>query len=115
MPNMEGSVSEQAAPIAQEEKVLTANELFGYKSDISKEDAIRKRPVPIYENVRNRTWMSQELSIYSNSEYAYAIFPIEIGLFWDRWGRQIAESKALSMIFTILTHCPNTTPISNFL
>ena len=55
--------------------------------------------------------MSKDLERYSNSEYVYAIFPIAIALFWGKGGRGIANSKPLSMIFAILTHCLNTTAV----
>ena len=53
IPDMEASVSEQAAPIVPA-PVLTANEVSGYRTCMSKEDAIQKLPSPISENVRNR-------------------------------------------------------------
>ena len=51
--DMEVSVSEQAAPIAQV-PVLTANEVSGYRTCMSQEDAIQQCLVTISENGRNR-------------------------------------------------------------
>ena len=49
--NIEGSVSEQAAPIVIEgEKVLTANEMFGYRTSTPKADGGRKCTSPISGN-----------------------------------------------------------------
>ena len=45
IPDMEVSVSEQAAPIVHV-PVLTANEVSGYRTCMSEEDAIRKRLPP---------------------------------------------------------------------
>ena len=86
IPDMEASVFEQAAPIVTV-PVLTANEVSGYRTCTSKEDAIRKRIAAISENAQNRILMSQELSIYANSEYVYAIFSIAIALFLDKGSR----------------------------
>ena len=72
IPHMEGSVSEQASPIAQE-KGKSANEMSGYRTCISIEGAMRKFLAPTSENARCRIRMSQELSSYSNSEFVYAM------------------------------------------
>ena len=77
IPDMEVSMSEQSATIAPVPG-LTPNEVSRWRTCMSKEDAIQKRLAPISENVRNRILMSQELSIYSNSDYVYAIFPIAV-------------------------------------
>ena len=76
-------MSEQPSPmVLKEEKTLSANEVSGYMQSMFPEDAIRKCLSPISENARSRILMSQELSVYSNSEFVYAIFPIAISLFW---------------------------------
>ena len=111
IPHVEGSASEQAAPTAPE-KVLTANKFPGYRLYIPKVDAIRKCLAPIPDNARARIWMYQDLSLYPNSVYVYAIVSIAIALSWDKGGREIAESKPLSMICAILTHCLNTMDIN---
>ena len=77
IPHAEGPSSEQAAPPAPE-NVLTANELSGYRVSMALECAIGKWPAPISENTRTRISMSQDLSLYSNSDYFYAISPIAI-------------------------------------
>ena len=53
IPDMEASLSEQAAPIVQAVE-MSANEMYGYGTCMSKEDAIQKRLFPIDGNVRNR-------------------------------------------------------------
>ena len=78
------------------------------------EDEIRKCIAPISENARTRIWMSRGLSVYYNSEFACAIFPIAISLFWDKGGREIVEAEPLSTIFTILTHCLGKTSTNNY-
>ena len=108
-----GSVSEQASPMAPG-KAQAANELYGCENSMSLEGAIRKRIAPIAENARTRIWMSQDLRVYSNSEYAYAIFPISIDLLWGKGCREVSESDSLDMIFAILTHCLNTTATNNY-
>ena len=113
IPHGEGSVAEQASPMVAE-KVLTANEVSGYRASMALEDAIRKCLAPISENARDRIRMSLELSVYSNSKFAYAIFLIAISLFRGKGGREIGESKPLPMIFAILTHCLNKTAIRNY-
>ena len=114
IPRWEASVAGQASPPGPE-KALTANEVSGYRVSMGLECAFRKRLAPISENARSRISMSQELSAYSNSEFAYAIFPIAIDFFFlGQRGREIVESKPLSMIFTILTHCLNTKAINNY-
>ena len=57
---------------------------------------------------------SQDLTIYSNSEYVYAISPIDLALFWGKGGKEIANSEPLSTVFTILTHCLNKTAVKNY-
>ena len=111
IPHVEGPVSEQPSPMVSE-KAQSANDVSGYRTSMAIEDAIQKCLAPISENARTRIWMSQELSVYSNSEFAYAIFPIAIALFCDKGGREIAESEPLSMICAILTHCLNTMDIN---
>ena len=107
------SVSEQASPMAPG-KVQTANGLSGYKNSTALEDSIQKFLAPISVNARTRIWTAQDLSLYSNSEYLYAIFPIAIAVFWDRGGRAIVESEPLPLIFAILTHCLNKTATNNY-
>ena len=69
---------------------------------------------PHLGNARNQMRMCPELSIFSNSEYVYAIFPIAVALRWGKGGREITESEPLSVIFTTLTHCLNKTAVSNY-
>ena len=83
------SVSESQVEIPAPEK--SSNELDGYKVSMPKSDAVEKCIGPISENARNQIWMCPELSVFSNSEYAYAIFPIAIALFWEK-----AEAKFVS-------------------
>ena len=106
-------MSEQASPIVQETE-KSANEMYGYRTCMSIEGAIRKCLSPISENARNRSWMAQDLSVYSNTELVYAILPISIALSWGKGGRRIVESETMPMIFTILTHCVNTTATNNY-
>ena len=79
-------MSEQPSPLAPE-IVLTANEVSGYRTCMSKEDSIQKGLAPISENVRNRIRAPEELSVFSNSEFAYAIAPDAIAWFWGKGGR----------------------------
>ena len=58
--------------------------------------------------------MPPDLNVYANNEYVYAIYPIAIALFWERGGKEICESKALTVIFTIMTHCLNVTAPNNY-
>ena len=51
--HMEGPVSAQASPIVQE-KETSANEMSGYRTCMSIEDAIQKCIPPISVNARNR-------------------------------------------------------------
>ena len=52
--------------------------------------------------------------MYSNSAYGYAISPIALVLFRGKGFREIATSQPLSMVFTILSHCRNTTAVRNY-
>ena len=113
IPHVEGHASEHVSPEIQE-RPKTANGISGYRTSMAKEDALRKCLLPVSDNVTSRVWMSRDLSVYSNSEYFYAIFPIAVALFWDRWGREIPKWKPSSMIFTTLTHCLNKTDIDNY-
>ena len=90
------SVSEQSVEVPAPE--LSAGELSGYRRSMPKSDAVAKCLDPISENVRNQIWISPSISIYSDSEYFYAIVSIEVALFWGKGGREIAESRLLSMI-----------------
>ena len=69
---------------------------------------------PISGNVRNQVWMSPELLCYANSEYAYAIFPIALALFWEMGGKEICLSRPLSVIFEILSHFLSATDTNNY-
>ena len=113
IPRRKGSVSEQASPMAPE-NAQSANDLPGCKKSTALEDSIREFLAPIPDNARARIWMSLDLSLYSNSEYVYAIFPIAISLFLGKGGREIAESEPSAMIFAILTHWLNTTATNNY-
>ena len=113
IPHGEGSASEHFSP-GGPEAVHSGNEMSGYRLPMSKEDDVRKSPLPISDNVASRVWMSHDLSIYSNSEYVYTIFSIAVALFWDQGCREIAQSEPLSTICTILTHCLNATAINNY-
>ena len=62
------------------ERNSPANEVSEYRASMSQEDAVRKSLFPISLNVRTQIWMSRDLKIFSNSEYAYAIFPVAIAL-----------------------------------
>ena len=93
---------------------LSANTHAGYRISTPQENAVQKSLLPANLNVRTQVWTPQGLSISANSEYAYAIPPIALALFWGKGGREIAESKPLSMISKILTLCINTTSIYNY-
>ena len=58
--------------------------------------------------------MSRDLRIYSKTEYVYAISPTFLAMILDKGGRDVARSKPLSIIFTILIHCFNTTEVRNY-
>ena len=81
---------------------------------MGKEDAVQKSLLPISDNAPSPVWMSRGRCVYSNSAHDYAILPIAVALFWDQLCREIAHPEPLSMIFTILTHCLNTTDIANY-
>ena len=72
---------------------ITAYEMSGYRPSMTKDDALRKCLLPISDNVESRVWMSQDLSIYSNSEYVYAIFPIAVAFFLGSMGAVILQSR----------------------
>ena len=55
--------------------------------------------------------MSSQLSAYADNEYVCAIYPI--ALFWEKES-EICESKPLTVIFTILTRCLDTTTTYNY-
>ena len=76
--------------------------------------AVRKSLDPIDPKVRNKTWMSPELCVYANNEYVFATFPIALALFCDKGWKEICESRSLTVIFTILTHCLSTTATNNY-
>ena len=110
--NVGFSVSEQPVQVPVPE--LSAGELSRYGKSMPKSDAVEKCLDAISENVRNQIWLCPSLSIYSNSAYVYAIFPIAVSLFWEKGGREIAESMPLSMISTIPSHVLNTTDVNNY-
>ena len=58
------------------ERVLSANEVAGYRAPLSLEDAVRKCLLPISSNFRSEIWISRDLKVFPNSEYVYAISPI---------------------------------------
>ena len=96
------------------ELFLAANEVDGYRFSTSLEGAVRKCLLPISLDDRAEIWMSRDLKVFPNSEYANAIFPIAISSFWGKGGRGIPNSKPLSTIFAILTHRLNKTDIDNY-
>ena len=61
-------------------------EIPGYEDVPKKHEAVGKRLDPTSENVRNKVWMSPELLVYSNYEYVYSMFPIDLSLFWGEGG-----------------------------
>ena len=77
----------------------SGNEVSGYESVLKQHQAVEKSLGPIGANVRNKTWMSQDLSVYANNEYFYATFAIALSLSWDKGGGEICQSKPLSVIF----------------
>ena len=83
---------------------LFANELAGYRFSMSRESASRKILLHSNLNARDEVCMSQDLRIYSNSEYVYASSPNALVMRCDKGRREIAMSKPLSTIFTILMH-----------
>ena len=92
----------------------TANGISGYLGVLKPHEAVRKSLDPIDPKVRNKAWMSSELCVYANNEYVFATFPIALALFWDKGGKEICESRSLTVIFTILTHCLSTTATNNY-
>ena len=58
--------------------------------------------------------MSQDLKIYPNSEYVYAISPIALALFLGKGGLGIARSEPFPMVSAILTHCLDTADVGNY-
>ena len=110
--NLGISVSESPAGIPAPGK--PPNESDGYKVSMPSSDTVWKCLDPISENARNKIWMCPELSIFSNSEYVCAIFPIPIALFWEKGGREICLSRPLSLLFIILSHCLNTKDVNNY-
>ena len=53
---------------------------------------------PIDPKVRNKTWISLELSFYANNEYVFVTPPIALALFWGK-GEEICEPRSLTVIF----------------
>ena len=70
---------EEAKPVQK-----TANEVPVYQSVLKPYHAERKSLDPIGPQVRNKTRMSPDLSVYANNEYVFAAFPIALALFWER-------------------------------
>ena len=106
------SVSERPEEVKKVPK--TANEIAGYLGVLKPHEAVRKSLDPIDPKVRNKTWMSSELCVYANNEYVFATFPIALALFWDMGGKEICETRSLTVIFTILSHCLSTTATNNY-
>ena len=52
---------------------LDARDLSWYRISTSKENEAQKRLVLVNLNTRWEVWMSQDLRIYSNSEFVYSI------------------------------------------
>ena len=77
IPHVEGSASEQSPPEVPD-RAQSANELPGRRSSMIREDAVRTWTLPISDNFTSRVWVSQDLSVYYNSEYVYAISPIAV-------------------------------------
>ena len=112
IPPQGGSIAEPSP--AHNVRKLSAKYLSGYRVSTTQEDEVLKSLLPINLIGRAKIWMSRDLKIYSNSKYVYASFPIFLAMFWPKGDRGIPRSKSLSMIFTILTHCINTTDINNY-
>ena len=85
-----------------------------YRIATHKEDESQKRMGTENNNVRNKVWMSRDVSTYSNSGYVFATSPIDLSMFRGKRGREIATSHPLSMMFAILTRCLNTTEVDNY-
>ena len=97
--------SEQPVGIPPAPESIRAN-CLDTENLCQKSDDVEKCLGPISENARNQIWMCPDLSIYSNSEYVYAIFPLAVALFWGKGGREIPESVPLSTICAILSLTP---------
>ena len=85
-------VSASESPIEVPAPGRSPNELDGYKESMGEAGAVGKRRDPISGNARRKIWMRPELSVFSNSEYAYAIYPIAICLFLGKGGKEIPDS-----------------------
>ena len=93
---------------------LSANDVSGHRPSTNQEGAAKKSLLPICLNARRVDLdVSRSISI-PNPEYAYAVFPIAIAFSRGKRGREIANSKPVSMIFPILTHCLNKGDINNY-
>ena len=57
---------------------LTVGDLAVYRISISKENAARGILLPVNLNARAKVWRFQDIRIYNNSEYVYAIPPIAL-------------------------------------
>ena len=107
-------VSASERPEEAKRVVKTANKVSGYEPVLKTYQAVRKSLDPIDPKVLNKTWMSQDLSVYASNEYVFATSPIALPLFWDKSGDEISESRPLTVIPTILTHCLSTTGPNNY-
>ena len=69
-------------------------EIYGYKSALTKDEAIKKCLGTMSDQARDQVWMSPDLLIYSNSEYVFATFPIALALFLGQggWGGSVFQN-----------------------
>ena len=65
----------------------------GYDPVLKTSLAARKSLGPIDPNVRNKTWMSRDISVYANNEYVFAAFPIARALFCDKGKEKSANQR----------------------
>ena len=93
---------------------LSANEIDDYEIATSLGNSVQKEPFAAEFKRPNKNLDAPRSKNLRNSKYVYAISPIALATFWDEGGRQIARSKPLSMIFTILSHRLNTTDVRNY-
>ena len=92
----------------------TASGIDGYGNVLKHFQDVRKTLDAIDEGVRNKMWISEGLCVYANNEYVYATYPIALALSRDKGGKEICESRPLTVTFTILTHCLSTTATNNY-
>ena len=81
-------VSASGNPIEIPTPERSPNEFDWCKVSTNKADAVEKCLGPIAENARNQGCMCPELSVFSNSGYIYAIYPIAIALFCEKGGME---------------------------